>query len=103
MVGNSLKRAIRLATKVINEFGFEIVNRFVKEAGAYGQADAPPKLLGDRDLNVTLSPLPRNKRAKHPRGETTPEPPPNPPPPPPPVRIYGEPSRASCESTSPAS
>jgi hypothetical protein len=26
-------------------------------------------MLGDRDLNVVLSPLPRNKRAKNPRKE----------------------------------
>jgi translation initiation factor IF-3 len=39
---------------------------------AWGQADSPPKMLGDRDLNVVLSPLPRNKRAKHPnKSETT--------------------------------
>jgi len=50
--------------KAHKEFGFEIVNRFVKEAAAYGQADAPPKMMGDRDLNVMISPLPRAKRAK---------------------------------------
>ena len=43
------------------------MNRFVKEAAAYGLADSPPKLLGDRDLNVVISPLPRNKRARNPR------------------------------------
>jgi len=34
---------------------------------AFGHADSPPKMLGDRDLNVLVSPLPRNKRAKNPR------------------------------------
>ena len=29
-------------------------------------------LVGDRDLNVVLSPLPRDKRAKHPRGADKP-------------------------------
>jgi len=53
--------------KAHKEVGFGVVNRFVKEAAAYGQADSPPKMLGDRDLNVMLSPLPRNKRAKDPR------------------------------------
>ena len=62
------------------EFGFEVVNNFVKQAGPYGRADAPPKMLGDRDLNVVLSPLPRDKRAKNPRQET---PPPDPLPMPP--------------------
>jgi translation initiation factor IF-3 len=53
--------------KAHKEFGFEVVNRFVKEVAAYGQADSPPKMLGDRDLNVLISPLPREKRAKNPR------------------------------------
>ena len=52
--------------KAHKEFGFQVVNRFVKEAAAYGLADSPPKLLGDRDLNVVISPLPRNKRARNP-------------------------------------
>ncbi len=53
--------------KAHKEVGFEVVNRFVKEVAAYGHADAPPKMLGDRDLNVVLTPLPRDKRAKNPR------------------------------------
>jgi translation initiation factor IF-3 len=53
--------------KAHKEFGFEVVNKFVKEVAAYGQADSPPKMLGDRDLNVVLSPLHRDKRAKNPR------------------------------------
>lgn len=58
--------------KAHKEFGFEVVNRFVKEVAAYGQADSPPKMLGDRDLNVLISPLPREKRAKNPRAESAP-------------------------------
>jgi translation initiation factor IF-3 len=50
--------------KAHKEFGFEIVNRFVREAAAYGHASSPPKMLGDRDLNVLLTPLARDKRAK---------------------------------------
>ncbi len=53
--------------KAHKEIGFDVVNRFVKEVGLYGHADAPPKMLGDRDLNVVLSPLPRDKRGKSPR------------------------------------
>jgi translation initiation factor IF-3 len=64
--------------KAHKEFGFEIVNRFVKEAAAYGHADAPPKMLGDRDLNAMISPLPRNKRGKPPRETVAPTPPPAP-------------------------
>jgi len=62
-----IKLRFRGRQKAHKEFGFEIVNRFVKEAAAYGQADSPPKMLGDRDLNVMLSPLPRSKRGKDPR------------------------------------
>jgi len=45
----------------------------VSELAAYGQADSPPKLLGDRDLNVLVSPLPKAKRAKSPRETPLPE------------------------------
>lgn len=47
------------------EFGFNQVQRFIKEVAPYGHPDAPPKLIG-KGLNVMLSPLPRNKRAKNP-------------------------------------
>jgi translation initiation factor IF-3 len=53
--------------KIHKEFGFEVVNKFVKELALYGQADSPPKMLGDRDLNVVLTPLHRDKRAKNPK------------------------------------
>ena len=73
-----VKLRFRGRQKAHTEFGFEVVNRFVKEVALWGQADSPPKMLGDRDLNVVLSPLPRNKRAKNPRqeGAPAPEPPP---------------------------
>ena len=74
-----VKLRFRGRQKAHTEFGFEVVNRFVKEAAAWGQADSPPKMLGDRDLNVVVSPLPRSKRAKNPRQEDTPQPPPPPP------------------------
>jgi translation initiation factor IF-3 len=52
------------------EFGFEVVNRFVRGAASYGRTDAPPKMQGERDLNVIISPLPRDKRPKSlPSGE----------------------------------
>jgi translation initiation factor IF-3 len=53
--------------KAHKEVGFAVVNKFVKEVAAYGQADSPPKMLGDRDLNVVITPLHRDKRAKNPR------------------------------------
>jgi len=48
------------------EYGFQVVQNFIKEVTPYGHPDAPPKLIG-KGLNVMLSPLPRNKRAKNPR------------------------------------
>lgn len=66
-----IKLRFRGRQRAHKEYGFEVVNRFVKEAAAYGQADSPPKMLGDRDLNVILSPLPRAKRAKNPRPAKT--------------------------------
>ena len=70
-----IKLRFRGRQKAHTEFGFAVVNRFVKETAPWGQADSPPKMLGDRDLNVVLSPLPRNKRAKNPHQDETPEPP----------------------------
>jgi translation initiation factor IF-3 len=63
--------------KAHKEFGFEVVNRFVRAAAAYGHADSPPKMLGDRDLNVLLTPLPKEKRAKKPQSSAPPEPAPS--------------------------
>lgn len=68
------------------EYGFQQVEKFIKEVAPYGHPDAPPKLIG-KGINVMLSPLPRAKRAKHPNeqgggsapgparseGETTPQ------------------------------
>ncbi len=50
--------------KAHKEFGYEMINRFVRAVAQYGQADSPPKMLGDRDLNVLLTPLPREKRGR---------------------------------------
>ncbi|MBI4323751.1 MAG: translation initiation factor IF-3 [Chloroflexi bacterium] len=73
-----VKLRFRGRQRVHKEFGFDVVNRFVKETAAYGQPDAPPKMLGERDLNVILSPLPRNKRARNPSEADGPKPPPVP-------------------------
>ncbi len=62
-----LKLRFRGRQKAHKEIGFEVMNRFVRDVAPYGQADSPPKMVGDRDLNVLISPLPRNKRAKNPR------------------------------------
>ncbi len=47
------------------EFGFDVVRRFLREIGPWGHPDFEPKLNG-RSINVMISPLPRNKRARHP-------------------------------------
>jgi translation initiation factor IF-3 len=62
-----LKLRFRGRQKAHKEIGFQVMNQFVGDVAAYGQADSPPKMIGDRDLNVLISPLPRNKRAKNPR------------------------------------
>ena len=48
------------------EFGFQVINQFIREIAPFGHPDFDPKLNG-RAINLMLSPLPRNKRAKNPR------------------------------------
>jgi translation initiation factor IF-3 len=48
------------------EFGFQVVKKFLEEVAPYGHPDFQPKMIG-RGINVMVSPLPRNKRAKNPR------------------------------------
>ena len=48
------------------ELGFQVVDKFLKDLVPFGHPDAAPKLIG-KGLNVMISPLPRNKRAKNPR------------------------------------
>jgi len=66
-----VKLRFRGRQKAHKEIGFDVVNKFVKALVAFGQADAPPKMLGDRDLNAVISPLPRNKRAKNPKADAS--------------------------------
>jgi len=47
------------------EFGFQVVTKFLAEIAPFGHPDFNPKLIG-RGINVMISPLPRNKRAKNP-------------------------------------
>ena len=79
------------------EIGFQVIKKFLEEIAAYGHPDFEPKLIG-RGINVMVSPLPRNKRAKKPHStegirrpdedgndssasapKPAPKPPPNPP------------------------
>jgi len=48
------------------EFGFQVINKFVENIAPWGHPDFQPKLVG-RNINLMISPLPRNKRAKNPR------------------------------------
>ncbi len=48
------------------EFGFQVITKFLTDVAPFGHPDFQPKLIG-RSINVMISPLPRNKRAKHPR------------------------------------
>ena len=47
------------------EFGFEVVKKFVAAVAPFGHPDFEPKLIG-RGINAMISPLPRNKRGKNP-------------------------------------
>jgi translation initiation factor IF-3 len=53
------------------EVGFEVITKFIAEIAPYGHPDFQPKLVG-RAINLMLSPLPRNKRAKNPRQDDEP-------------------------------
>jgi translation initiation factor IF-3 len=50
------------------EVGFEVINKFIELIAPFGHPDFAPKLVG-RAINLMISPLPRNKRAKNPRAE----------------------------------
>ncbi|MCS7090572.1 MAG: translation initiation factor IF-3 [Verrucomicrobiota bacterium] len=57
------------------EFGFQVVQKFLEKIAPWGHPDFEPKLNG-RNIIVMVSPLPRHKRAKHPREAQPPPPPP---------------------------
>lgn len=62
-----IKLRFRGRQRAHKEFGYEVVNRFIRETAAYGRSDSLPKMAGDRDLHATISPLPRDQRAKAPQ------------------------------------
>ena len=47
------------------EFGFEVIKKFIEAITPFGHPDFQPKLIG-RGINVMISPLPRAKRGKNP-------------------------------------
>ncbi|MCX7867310.1 translation initiation factor IF-3 [Limisphaera sp. VF-2] len=57
------------------ELGFQVVQKFLEKIAPWGHPDFEPKLNG-RNIVVMVSPLPRHKRAKHPREAQAPPPPP---------------------------
>jgi translation initiation factor IF-3 len=66
-----IKLRFRGRQKAHKEIGFQVVNQLIQELTAYGRADSPPKMLGDRDLHAVISPLPRDKRAKSPKASSS--------------------------------
>ncbi|HLP77195.1 MAG TPA: translation initiation factor IF-3 [Candidatus Paceibacterota bacterium] len=69
-----IKMRFRGRQNAHKDIGFALMNQFVKDLAAYALPDTPPKMMGERDLTVLLSPLPRNKRAKAPdQVEASPE------------------------------
>ena len=65
--GDKVKVTLRFRGREMahKEFGFQQVQKFIKEITPYGHPDADPKLIG-KGIVLMLSPLPRNKRAKNP-------------------------------------
>jgi translation initiation factor IF-3 len=47
------------------EYGFQLIEKLLKEIVPFGHPDAQARLVG-RAINLMISPLPRNKRAKNP-------------------------------------
>ena len=65
-----VKLRFRGRQRAHKEVGIDILKRFIVETASYGSPDAPPKMLGERDANLILSPLPRQRRGKDPREQT---------------------------------
>ncbi len=54
------------------EVGKEVMDKFLEQLAPWGHPDFPPKLVG-KAINVMISPLPKNKRAKNPKEASEPE------------------------------
>jgi hypothetical protein len=48
------------------QIGVAVMDKFLKDLAPWGQPDFAPKLIG-RSINVMVSPLAKNKRAKNPK------------------------------------
>jgi len=89
------------------EVGFEVIKKFIADIAPYGQPDFQPKLVG-KAINLMISPLPRNKRAKNPhqgepleamKEEDEDEAPAEPAPPKAKVPVAGEPQSGGLNDT----
>jgi translation initiation factor IF-3 len=56
------------------EIGKDVMNKFLERLAPWGHPDFPPKLIG-KSINVMISPLAKNKRAKNPKESPGGEPP----------------------------
>ena len=68
--GNKVKLRLKFRGREMahTEFGFQVIKKFLVDVSPFGHPDFEPKLIG-KGINVMISPLPRNKRAKNPRQE----------------------------------
>lgn len=83
------------------EVGMGVVQRFLKDVSGWGQPDNHPKLIG-RSINVMISPLPKQKRAKNPKEEAGAVPAAVPAPAAKPVRVAGDSGSEGEPATPPA-
>ena len=67
-----VKLRFRGRQKAHKEFGFEVVNRLIRETAAFGKPDTLPKLQDNRDLQVLITPLPKEQRGKRPAAAAVP-------------------------------
>jgi translation initiation factor IF-3 len=67
-----LKVALRFRGRELahTDIGFQVIQGFLERIAAYGHPDFEPKLNG-RTIVLMISPLPKNKRAKHPNNQPT--------------------------------
>ncbi|HRI12962.1 MAG TPA: translation initiation factor IF-3 [Verrucomicrobiota bacterium] len=65
---HKVKVALRFRAREMSrtQIGQAVIEKFLKDLAPWGQVDFPPKLIG-RSINVMISPLAKNKRAKNPK------------------------------------
>lgn len=65
---HKVKVSLRFRTREMArpQIGVAVMDKFLKDLAPWGQPDFAPKLIG-RSINVMVSPLAKNKRAKNPK------------------------------------